>query len=127
VFISLTPLKRKLHIHRGQILQTAVDATRLKKEDVAEKAGYSRASYYKHVQEPELDYHILAAYGKALKYDFTEELPEMPKYVLSEPDESYGKALSLDEALRQRDHWRDKYLELLEKYNGLIEQRMKGK
>lgn len=126
MFLSLSPLKRKSQIHRGQVLQAAVDATRLNKKDVAEKAGYSRASYYKHIQEPELDFHILAAYGKAIKYDFSEELHDMPKYALSEPDIPYGKVLTAEEAIHQRDYWKDKYLELLEKYNRLIEERMKG-
>jgi hypothetical protein len=116
-------VKRKSYIHRGQILQAAVDATKLRKKTIAEKAGYSRASYYKHIQEPELEYHILAAYGKAMKYDFNEDLPEMPKYQLSEPDESYGIELDLKEAVRQRDYWKDKYVALLEKYNKLIEDR----
>ena len=64
------------------------------------------------------------AYGKAIKHDFTEEFPEMPKYVVEDPDQDYGKKLTLEEAIRQRDQWKDKYLELLEKYNRLIEEKI---
>jgi hypothetical protein len=115
----------KKHIHRGQLLENAIKASRLNIEFVAKKAGYSRASYYKHKEDNNLEYHILAAYGKALKHDFTEELPEMPKYLVEEPEEQYGKAPTLQEAVKQRDKWKEKYYELLEKYNRLIEEKMK--
>jgi hypothetical protein len=115
----------KKHIHRGQLLENAVKASRLNIEFVADKAGYSRSSYYKHKEERDLDYHILAAYGRALKHDFTEDLPEMPKYIMEEPGETYGKTPSLQDAIKQRDQWRDKYYELLEKYNKMIEEKMK--
>jgi hypothetical protein len=91
------------------------------------RANYSRSSYYKHISNPDLDFHILIAYGKAIGHDFTEEFPEMPKYVLEDPEETYSKPLTLDEAIRQRDQWKDKYLDLLEKYNRMIEERMEKK
>jgi hypothetical protein len=112
---------------RGRILAIAVEATGLNKEEVAIKAGYSRSAYYKHIENPNLDYHILMAYGKAIKHDFTIELPGMPKYLVNDPEENYGKPASLEEAIRQIDIWKDKYVELLEKYNRLIEDRMNGK
>ena len=108
-------------------MATAVEATGLNKEDVAMKAGYSRSSYYKHIDNPNLEFHILMAYGKAIKHDFTEEFPEMPKYLLEDPEVDYGNKITLEEAIRQRDQWKDKYLEILEKYNRLIEERMDKK
>src|ERR1700730_8983913 len=111
MLISLPPLKKKkTKLNRGQILAAAVGG--LNKELIAKKAGYSRSSYYKHIENPNLDFHILIAYGKALKHDFTEELVDMPKYLLGDPDEEYRNPLTLDEANRQRDHWKDKYLDL---------------
>jgi hypothetical protein len=114
--------KKKTKLNRGQILAAAVGG--LNKELIANKAGYSRSSYYKHIENPNLGFHILIAYGKALKHDFTEELVDMPKYLLGDPNEEYSNPLTLDEATRQRDHWKDKYLDLLEKYNHMIEERM---
>ncbi|HEU4472865.1 MAG TPA: hypothetical protein VFR58_17345 [Flavisolibacter sp.] len=108
------------HIHRGQLLEDVVKASGIKKEKVALKAGYQRTSYYKHIKEPELPYHILAAYGKAIKYDFTELFPEMPKYLFQEPEEAYNKELTLDEARSQIDYWKNKYIELLEQFNKLV-------
>lgn len=116
--------KKKTDIHRGLVLKNAVDITGLNKEIVAEKAGYTRASYYKHIQEPSLPFHILIAYGRSINYDFTEDLPEMPKYLLQEHDAGYEKNLTADQAIKQIHYWKDKYLDLLEKYNRLIEERV---
>ncbi len=112
---------------RGQLLAVAVEATGLNKEEVAKKAGYSRSAYYKHIENPELDYSILIAYGKAIKYDFSDELPDMPRYMLEEPDEIYGKPKTLEDALKMLDQWKNKYLELLEKYKAIIEEKIEKK
>ena len=108
-------------------MATAVGASGLSKEDVAKKAGYTRSAYYKHIENPNLDYHILIAYGKALKHDFTEEFPDMPRYMIEEPEEAYGKPKTIEDAIRLVEQWKHKYLELLEKYNRLIEERVKMK
>jgi hypothetical protein len=113
--------------HRGRILAITVESTGLNKEDVAIRAGYSRSAYYKHVENANLDYHILMAYGKAIKHDFTAEFPDMPKYMLYDIDDSRDDAMTREEAIRQRDSWKDKYLDLLEKYNKVIEELMNKK
>lgn len=126
--ISLPPVPgKKNKLNRGQVLATAVETSGLSKEEVANKAGYTRSAYYKHVENPNLDYHILMAYGRAIKHDFTEEFPDMPKYILEEPEEAYGKPKSIEDALRLVEQWKHKYIELLEKYNRLIEERMEKK
>jgi len=119
--------KKKIKLNRGQVLAAAVEASGLGKEEAAKKAGYTRSAYYKHIENPNLDYHILISYGRAIKYDFTEEFPNMPRYMMEEPDEVYGKPKTLEEAMRLMDIWKNKYLELLEKYNRLIEEKMESK
>ncbi|MBI5370595.1 MAG: helix-turn-helix domain-containing protein [Sphingobacteriales bacterium] len=111
--------------NRGQILATVVEASGLKKEEVAKKAGYSRSAYYKHIENPELDFSILIAYGKALRYDFTEDIPGMPRYLLEDAGELYGNPENLEEARKILSQLKNKYLELLEKYNRLIEEKWK--
>jgi hypothetical protein len=121
MFLSLQPLKKKLSsLHRGQLLQDAVKASRIKKEEVAARAGYQRTSYYKHIREPELPYHILTAYGKAIKHDFTEYLPDMPRYMIEEAEAPYNQPADMEEARRIIDHWKTKYIELLERFNQVV-------
>lgn len=118
---------KRTKLNRGQVLATAVEASGLNKKEAAGKAGYTRSAYYKHIENPDLDYHILMAYGKAIKHDFTEEFPDMPKYLLEEPEETYNKPRTLEDAIRILEQWKNKYLELLEKYNRLIEEKMEKK
>jgi len=114
---------KRTKLNRGQILATAVEATGLNKEEVATRAGYSRSSYYKHIDNPNLDYHILIAYGKAIRHDFTDTFPDMPKYLVEDPEEPYGQPQTIEEAIRQREVWKNKYIELLEKYYRMVEER----
>ncbi len=118
---------KRTKLNRGQVLATVVEGTGRNKEDVAHKAGYSRSAYYKHIENPTLDYHILMAYGKAIRYDFTEEFPDMPKYIVEEPGDNYSKPVTLEDAIQLLEKWKDKYLELLEKYNQVIEERITKK
>lgn len=118
---------KRTRLNRGQVLAVKVEATGLNKEEVARKAGYSRASYYKHIEKPDLSYYILIAYGKAIKHDFTEEFPDMPRYVLEDPEEYYGTPKTLDDAIHIIASWKNKYIELLEKYNQLIEGQIEKK
>lgn len=116
---------KRIKLDRGQILATLVEASGKNKEDVAAKAGYSRSAYYKHIENPNLDYHILIAYGKALNHDFTEEFPDMPQYQVEDVDATYGKpADTVEEANRQKEYWKNKYIELMEKYTSLIEEKI---
>jgi len=116
-----------MKLNRGQVLAAVVEASGLGKEEAAKKAGYTRSAYYKHIENPNLDYHILMSYGKAIRHDFTEEFPDMPRYMMEEPDEAYGKPKTLEEAVKLMDIWKNKYLELMEKYNRLIEEKIGNK
>lgn len=116
--------KKKLNTDRGQALAAVVAASGVNVEDVAKKANYTRGAYYKHVKKSDLEFHILAEYGKALRYDFSDEFPEMPKYMLEEPDEIYGKPETLDEAIQMLSQLKNKYTDLLEKYKNLMEEKV---
>lgn len=118
-FTSLSTKSR--NIHRGEALEEAVKKTRTKVTQLVKRVGVSRGTYYNHIEDPNLGYEILEAYGKVLKYDFTQVIPQMPKYAIADPEESYGKPVTLEEALRRIDYWKDKYIDLLERYSRLIE------
>ena len=120
-FFTLLKTKGK-HIHRGEILQAAVKKSKLKITQVVKKVGISRGTFYNHIEDPNLPFDILEKYGKALAYDFTTEIPEMTKYAFEEPAEMYGQPSTIEEAIKQRDYWKDKYIALLEKHQRLIEE-----
>jgi AcrR family transcriptional regulator len=125
LFISLLLVKtKKAYSHRGDILKKAVKKSDLSIRQTAKRAGYSRSSYYNHIEDAELAFEILEQYGKALHYDFTDEFPQMNKYLFEDPSAHYAVALTFEEAVRQRDHWREKYYRLLEQFHKLAEKRL---
>lgn len=109
-------------IHRGKILQNVVRETGLSIERITRRAGYKRGTYYLHIKQPQLAPSILFKYGRALNYDFSKDIPELTEFLTGEPDNIYSKDVAnIEEAIRQRDEWKDKYYELLEKYLHLID------
>ena len=113
------------NIHRGEALAKAIQQSELSKTVIAKKAGYNRTSLYNHIRTPDLSFDIIEKYGKALSFDFTKIFPEMIRYIaFEEPKAEYREAMTFDSVIKQRDQWRDKYYDLLEKYNRLIEEKL---
>lgn len=108
--------------HRGEIVEKVARSSGIAISEIAKKMKYERTAPYQHFKKKDLDYGIILSYGKVLKHDFSKEIPEIVDFIstVSEPLEDYN-TLSLSEALKQRDNWRDKYLTLLEKYTELLE------
>ena len=108
---------------RGQALSIEVQKDERTKEQIARKAGYSRSAYYKHIRDPQLEYHILTRYGIVLGFDFSIQFPDMPKYAIAQDPEEmiYGKPTNMDDAYKIIDAWREKYIRLSDKYNILAD------
>lgn len=91
-------------------------------ERIAQKAGYKRITYYSHIKKKDLALSILNKYGAAINHDFSNDVPGMKALEFQEEDHSYAKTPdTLSEAIKDRDRWREKYYELLEKYQKLLE------
>jgi hypothetical protein len=108
---------------RGQALSVQVQKDERTREQIAKKAGYSRSAYYKHIKDPQLEYHILTKYGIVLQFDFSIQFPDMPKYAIAQDPEEmiYGKPTNMEDAYRIIDLWREKYIRLSDKYNALAD------
>jgi hypothetical protein len=101
--------------HRGALLEAAVKESSINITQMTMRMGISRGTYYNHKNDPNLSFEQLAKYGKILKHDFGQELPEMRRYILEEPEVPYNAAKTLEEAIEQRDYWRERYYQLLER------------
>ena len=112
---------KKTHIHRGEILDAVARRSEFPITQVAKKARFSRGSYYNHIRDPDLPFEILERYGAVLKHDFTADIPKMPKYDLENTTATRTTPTNLEEALLDRDYWRDKYVTLLEQNRTLME------
>ena len=111
-----TLLKTKRNIHRGELLEAVVQERSVNISQMVKRMGISRGTYYNDRINPGLSYERLAAYGKVLKHEFSQDLPDMKRMVLEENEPPYKKPKTFTEAIEQRDYWREKYYQLMEKY-----------
>lgn len=113
-FFTFLKTKRK-HPHRGELLQKAVEDSAIKITVLVKRMGISRGTYYNHIEEHDLSFENLEKYGTILNHDFTQDLPEMKKYAMEEPDVQYKTPKTMEEAIEQIDYWKNKYIKLLER------------
>lgn len=110
------------NIHRGALLEEAVRNSSVKITQLVKRLGISRSTYYNHIADPNLPLEQLAAYGRVLRHDFSEALPQLRQLQLEEEEVPYLHPKTMDEAMTQRDYWRDKYYALMERYHRLMEE-----
>ncbi len=113
------------HIHRGALLEAAVKNSSINITQMVKRMGISRGTYYNHRNDQNLSFEQLVKYGKVLKHDFSHDIPEMKQFILYEQEAPYGPPKSLEEAVEQRDYWREKYYQLMEKYHKEVEDKKK--
>lgn len=106
--------------NRGEFLNKIITQKGTNIGKLLERMGYHRTTYYNHIKQSKLDYAILAKYAKEIPYDFTTEFPEMRQYNYS--PESENNIRSIKDIEADRNKWKEKYYDLLEKYNSLLEQ-----
>lgn len=119
-------------IHRGKILKELIykycQQEGISITKIAKRAGYDQSTVYRHFTLDNLNYNILIRYGKAMRHDFSEEFPEMTDYFTVEeevfPKELPPQPLSPEECMEQLKYYQTKYIELLEKHNKMLANRL---
>jgi hypothetical protein len=105
-------------VHRGQVLERVVKQSSFNIKNVIARMNISRTTYYNHINNKDLSIDIIAKYGRAIGYDFSSEFPEIKRA------EAFIKAKepkTFEEAMLERNMWREKYYDVLEKYNNCME------
>lgn len=116
-------------IHRGKILEQVL--RKWSSENgapltfIAKKAGYDRSTIYRHFKDESLDYGIIRQYGRIIRHDFSKEFPTLKESdtIGLDPEEPYG-GMSKEECYSQVEHWRNKYIKLLEQYNSIVVEKL---
>jgi len=106
--------------HRGEIVEKAIRESGYSITKLAQKLGKSRRWMYLAFENSDLTIEIILEVGQIIHHDFSDDLNQLKKYpftkvqqLLEEPKKSIGKS-------EDADHWKNKYLLLLEKYNVLL-------
>ncbi|WP_183572976.1 helix-turn-helix domain-containing protein [Mucilaginibacter sp. X5P1] len=109
--------------HRGQIVEMVIRREGYSISELARLAKVNRRSIYYWFNQQYLKTEIIYQIGIYIKHDFSIEFPHIFK-----PDDfkhlSTFNSLNIvkDVSQRQQDaeYWKNKYLEILEKYNDLL-------
>jgi len=103
--------------HRGEIVEKAIRQSGYSLSKVAERLGKSRRWIYNAFENPNLPLDYIYAIGKVIHHDFSSEIPvgALPTSLLQEPP------LTLNPISEDNERWKEKYYDLLERYNALLE------
>ncbi len=104
--------------NRGELLKRLVEDSNIPIQTVVKKAGFkSTTSYYQHIKKEDLTLDILMRYGKAIKYDFSRDFPEIKSLEDTLVNED---PKTIEEAIRQMNVWKEKYYKMTEENIELI-------
>lgn len=119
--------------HVGELLQKVQRESGMQVTKLSEKLGYAVRTIYQHYDKETLDPEIIAKYGRALKHDFSKDIPELSAYInaeninlVREEQTPYGNN-ALNEALNDRDKWKTIAYKHLEESKSLLEEVSKWK
>jgi predicted transcriptional regulator len=104
--------------HRGEIVEHAVRQSGLSLTKLATRIGKSRKWIYDSFQNPNLSIEYVIAIGKIIYHDFSLEINELKNKSFSHQ----GTENTNDSS---DNFWKNKYIELLEKHNQLLEKVVK--
>lgn len=113
--------KDNKNIHRGKILHEILKNHPRRIKDIVEEAGYKYGTFYKHKNDPELSYEIIAKYGKVISRDLSVEFPEMADYPsLALVETPYSNRAPID-IKKELEELKEKYSNFLSKHNAILE------
>lgn len=102
--------------HHGQIVEHAVRRSSISITALAKELKVSRRSIYNWFTEENLSIEIVDKIGKALRYDFSSEFPEILD--LSFQLRTAERAVAeIQEGQDSAFYWKEKYIALLEAHN----------
>jgi hypothetical protein len=115
--------------HRGEIVEKAVRESGYSITKLAERLGISRRHIYNLFDNAKIDWDTVSLIGTIIRYDFSKDFTELQAgNFASEPLVSYtagekGKGKpGLKQLQMEVTYWKHKYIELLEKYNQMLQE-----
>jgi AcrR family transcriptional regulator len=97
---------------------------------LAKKAGYDQSTPYRHFDQDDLQNHIILRWGKAMGHDFRKEFPELAadyELISEEDKEAFGIGDRVKDLEQSLEHWKKKYMDLLERHNELLMDKLNQK
>jgi hypothetical protein len=113
--------------HHGQLIEKIIRRNGHSITDIARLTHVNRRSVYNWFNQARLKPRTIKSIGEAIQYDFAGIFPELEQEVRNEitstPVISPSRALSYaDNVDNGSYHWKDKYIDLLERHAKLLSQ-----
>lgn len=109
--------------HSGEILKKIIESGEVPISRIAKHLNVDRSTIYRSFDKPEIPIEFLLSVGKAINKDMSEFFPEVIQ-AQQEPPSNYGAPRSYTELVDESKYWKDKYIDVLEKYNKLLNERL---
>ena len=107
--------------HKGEIVEKAIRESGYSITKIAKNMSKSRRWMYLVFENPNVSLDVIIEIGKIIHHDFSDEVKELIYYKIEalktlseEPSETYRKQQT------EIEHWKNKYLLLLEQHNKLL-------
>ncbi len=108
--------------HKGEIIEKVIRASGFPITKLAKKLGKSRKWVYLQFENSNVSIDHILEIGAIIHHDFSNDIKELKKYrILQEIQSAKQSETSYKSKLAEIEVWKNKYLELLEKYNHLLE------
>lgn len=110
--------------HHGQILERVVRRNGHSISDVARLTNVNRRSVYNWFNQPHLKPEIIYRIGCVIDHDFSIELPHL--FTPDDFNKEKKRAVAVNSQednqidVNNKHYWKDKYIDLLERYNELL-------
>jgi hypothetical protein len=112
-----------METHQGHIVEKIIRRNGHSITDIARQSEVNRRSVYNWFNQRRLKPDVIIKIGRLINHDFSKELPDLftsddfvngPKKILS------VGLMDSEQEIITVNHWKDKYIDLLERYNNLI-------
>ena len=105
----------------GTIVEKIVRRSGISIAELARRIHVDRRSIYYWFKQDNLNPDIIYRIGKALNYDFSTEIPSLADSLKPSPAPVESKHIVSDDNNNNNIvYWKNKYIDLLEKYNELL-------
>lgn len=111
--------------HKGEILEKAVRDSGMPLTKLTLRLKKSRRWIYNAFENPNVSIDYILEIGKIIHHDFSDDIIELKKYRNMTVAMQLEDNSSDSESSNTIEFWKNKYLNLLEKYNLLLEKNSK--
>jgi|SRR5690606_30499506 len=105
--------------HDGNVLRKLIGDVGVPISRIAKELGVDRSTIYRMFDKADISIEFLLKIGKVINKDMSIFFPEIIQ-TIQESTIDYSSLKSYSELLDESNYWKDKYINVLEKYNSLL-------